>query len=118
MPQRVEGTNTPPYAHVSKVLVLALDSLHEVMGSDVVVVGGPEGFVEGWEDEAGDILPSFLLNLMAVHQIFRVPQCIFWPIFVRFRKKFKIKLFKKPIDILNYKAHGVTKIIVLNNCFK
>jgi hypothetical protein len=33
------------------------------------------------------------------------PQCIFWPIFVRFRVKLKIELFKKPIDILNYNAH-------------
>jgi hypothetical protein len=27
----------------------------------------------------------------------------------------KIELFKKPIDILNYEAHGVTKIIFDNN---
>jgi hypothetical protein len=37
-------------------------------------------------------------------------QCIFWPIFVRFRIKLKIELFKTPIDIPYYKADGVTKI--------
>jgi hypothetical protein len=42
------------------------------------------------------------------------PRCIFWPIFVRFRKKLKIELFKKTINILNFNAHRGTKIIFKN----
>jgi hypothetical protein len=39
----------------------------------------------------------------------------FWADFCPVRLKLKIELFKKMIDILNYNAHGVTKIIFLNN---
>jgi hypothetical protein len=35
----------------------------------------------------------------------------FWADFCPVRVKLKIELFKKMIDILNYNAHGVTKII-------
>jgi hypothetical protein len=40
-------------------------------------------------------------------------RCIFGPIFVHFRVKWKIELFKKTIDILNSQDDGVNKIIVL-----
>jgi hypothetical protein len=46
-----------------------------------------------------------------------VAQCIFWPIFVRFRVKLKIEVFKKTIGIPNYNAHGVTKIIFFKIIF-
>jgi hypothetical protein len=44
-------------------------------------------------------------------------QCIFWPIFVHFRIKLKIELFKNPIYIPNYYDHGGHKNNFLNIIF-
>jgi hypothetical protein len=59
----------------------------------------------------GVVTIFFLFLFTVISNAPTIAQCIFWLIFVRFRIKYKIELFKKTIDILNYKAHGVTKII-------